>query len=144
VPRSHGAAWVFSGLKPHLEASKTVLGPQKICVSGPRAKTAPSFLILDQNIAKMHPQNLEIKPFYHPLAPSTPGGLFFTPQGQRDTILNPFSGCFQPRFDPTRHTPKNGPKNTADYWHGPFLPQIGGKNPTSGRFTDFWRLFLLV
>ena len=53
------------------------------------------------------------EPFYHPLAPSTPRRLFFTPWGQWDTILNPFSRCFQPCFDPTRHTPKNGPKVTS-------------------------------
>jgi hypothetical protein len=40
-------------------------------------------------------------------------GYFLPPQGQPDSILNSFSGTFQPPPDPHRQFPEKWPKSTT-------------------------------
>ena len=57
-----------------------------------------------------HPQH---GPFTVPSYGVRPGGYFLPTGAKGDTILNPFSGSFQPTFDPERKNPINRSKLTS-------------------------------
>jgi hypothetical protein len=52
-------------------------------------------------------------PFRPLLRQSTHRRVFLTPQGHPDSILNPFSGTFQPPPGPHRQLPEKWPKSTT-------------------------------